>query len=381
MFLAASQIPDMINMAGGLPESSVYPREELAALAEQAITKHPGDALDYGPIEGLTVLRELIASRFSKKNLPLNKDNVLITTGGMQGLDLIGKALLDEGDTIACQSPAYLGALDAWRPRQPVYRPFFPEEAGFNPRKALAGTKFAYTVPNFSNPSGKLIDSKTRHDLVTAAKETATWLIEDDPYGTLYYDHPPLERMLSLSGSEEKDSYNGPVIYLGTLSKELAPGFRIGWAIADSEMIASLTVTKQGSDMCSSGLTQRIAYDALKKGLDRQTLPKILDIYRSRRDQLCNAMDEHLSEWFQWQVPVGGMFVWAVAKNPNLNTDQLLEFAMEAKVCVTPSSVFDPEGKNTQAIRINFTRNPEEKLIEGVRRIASACKAMSETSI
>ncbi len=381
MFLAANQIPDMINMAGGLPESSIYPQSELADLAKQAITKYPGDSLDYGPIEGLTALRELIALRFSSENLPLNKDNVLITTGGMQGLDLVGKALLDEDDIVACQSPAYLGALDAWRPRQPIYRPFFPEEPGFNPTEALTGAKFAYTVPNFSNPSGKLIDSKTRRSLVAAAKEIGTWLIEDDPYGTLYYDHPPLERMISLSGSAEENNYSGPIIYLGTLSKELAPGFRVGWAIADKEMIASLTVTKQGSDMCSSGLTQRIAYDALTNELDRQTLPKILDIYRGRRDQLCKAMEDHLSDWFHWEVPVGGMFVWAVAKKPNFNTDQLLKYAMQEKVCVTPSSVFDPEGNNARAIRINFTRNPEEKLIEGVRRIALACRAMTKETI
>ncbi|MBX2884293.1 MAG: PLP-dependent aminotransferase family protein, partial [Granulosicoccus sp.] len=202
MFLAASQIPDMINMAGGLPESSVYPTEDLARIAQDAIADHPGDALDYGPIEGLPALRQLIADRFSNDDLNLTMENVLVTSGGMQGLDLIGKALLDQDDVIACQSPSYLGALDAWRPRQPQYRPFYPEAMDFNGFQSLEGAKFAYTVPNFSNPTGKLIDTATRQSLAEASEQTGTWLVEDDPYGTLYYDSKPLPRILSLSADD-----------------------------------------------------------------------------------------------------------------------------------------------------------------------------------
>lgn len=377
MFLAAGRIPDMINMAGGLPEPSTYPVADIAALARRAVEEHPGDALNYPPIDGLPELRAVIARRFSSPQLRLGPENVLITTGGMQGLDLIGKVLLDEGALIAAQTPAYLGALDAWRPRNPSYREIFTDDPALDAGAALDGAQFAYTVPNFSNPTGHLVGLDLRRALVEAARRTGTWLVEDDPYGALYYDGNPLPRMLDLSAETGSGPYDGPVIYLGTLSKEVAPGLRVGWVIAAPEMIAALTVAKQGSDMCTSGLSQRIALDALEAGLTDRILPQILDTYRTRRDALCEAMDEHLVPWFTWEKPVGGMFVWAVARDSALDTDALLERAMEAKVCISPSSVFYPAGGRRHAIRINFTLNPPERLREGVRRLAVAVEAMA----
>ena len=374
MFLSAGNGADMVNMAGGLPDPSVYPVEELSEIARDAVAKHPTDALNYSPIEGLPALRDAIARRFSDANLKLTRDNVLITTAGLQGLDLLGKVLIDEGGLIAAHSPTYLGAIDAWRARMPSYRPFNPDSNSFDARAALEGAQFAYTVPNFSNPSGKLVDLERRRALVEAAHETGTWLVEDDPYGALYYDGDPLPRLISLSGAMAggKEPYDGPVVYMGTLSKELAPGLRIGWLIAAPELIEALTMAKQGSDMCSSGLTQRVALDAFAARLPERILPNILNLYRGRRDALCQAMEEHLSSWFDWEKPVGGMFVWAVARDPDFDTDRLLKVALAEGVCVTPSSVFDVEGRDRRAIRINFTLNPPERLAEGARRLARA---------
>jgi 2-aminoadipate transaminase len=170
--------------------------------------------------------------------------------------------------------------------------------------------------------------------------------------------------------------YDGPVLYMGTLSKEIAPGLRIGWVIAAPEMIEALTLAKQGSDMCTSGVTQRIALGALEAGLIEAIQPMIVELYRNRRDALCAAMAEQLGDTFQWEVPTGGMFVWAVACDPALDTDVLLKRAMEVGVCISPSSVFDATGENRRAIRINFTRNEPEKLREGVKRLAKAVRAM-----
>ncbi|MDB5522327.1 MAG: aminotransferase [Rhizobium sp.] len=378
MFLAAGGIPGMINIAGGLPEPETYPVSELAEIAARAVSEHPRDALNYSPIEGLPDLRDRIAKRYSTASLHLTRQNVIITSGGMQGLDLIGKVLLDQGGLIAAQSPTYLGALDAWRPRLPRFRRIYPDRQDFDAVEALAGAQFGYTVPNFSNPTGRLIGLARRQELVDASHRTGVWLIEDDPYGTLFYDGEPLPRMIALSGSSLASSgspYDGPLIYMGTLSKELAPGFRIGWVIAAPEMIQALTIAKQGSDMCTSGLNMRIALDALDCGLPERALPRILDTYRSRRDALCEAMSEHLTEWFEWEKPVGGMFVWAVARDPRFDTDKLLQEALRAGVCFTPSSVFDPEGTTRQAVRINFTLNASDKLAEGVKRLATATKA------
>lgn len=376
-FLAAGRIPGLINMAGGLPAPETYPAAEVAEIASRAIKEHPGDTLGYGPIEGLPELRDALAQRFSTGDLKLSRDNVLVTTSGMQGLDLIGKVLLEEGGIIAGQFPTYLGALDAWRPRLPKFRNLVLEESNLDPVALFTGAQFAYTVPNFSNPTGKLVGLGVREALVVAAHRTGTWLVEDDPYGGLHYDAAPLPRLIELSARvHSRAPYDGPVLYMGTLSKEIAPGLRIGWIIAAPEMIEALTLAKQGSDMCTSGVTQRIALGALEARLIEQIQPAVIDLYRARRDALCAAMAEHLPAWFQWEVPTGGMFVWAVARDPALDTDVLLKRAMEAGVCVTPSSVFDAAGENRRAIRINFTRNGPEKLREGVRRLATAVQAM-----
>jgi 2-aminoadipate transaminase len=302
---------------------------------------------------------------------------VLVTSGGMQGLDLIGKVLLEEGGLIAGQFPTYLGALDAWRPRNPTFRKMVLEANDFEPLAALDGAQFAYAVPNFSNPTGKLVGVGLRQALVDAAHRSGTWLVEDDPYGTLHYDGPPLPRLIKLCArSHPAAPYQGPVVYMGTLSKEIAPGLRIGWVIAAPEMIEALTMAKQGSDMCTSGVTQRIAIAALEAGLIERIQPAILDIYRRRRDALCAALAAHLSHWFSWETPVGGMFVWAVAKDASFDTDRLLPHAMAAGACIAPSSVFDASGENRRAIRINFTFNAEDRLEEGVRRLAKAIEAM-----
>ncbi|PTX54065.1 2-aminoadipate transaminase [Litoreibacter ponti] len=372
MFLAAGQIPGLINLAGGLPDPQLYPARALADLAHAALTETPQDALNYAPIEGYGALRDALATRYETDKLKLTRENVLITSGGIQGLELIGKVLLNEGGAIATQTPTYLGALDAWRPRRPTYRPMRPDANDFDPAVALRGCQFGYTVPNFSNPTGKLVPTNVRAALVEAAQSTGTWLVEDDPYGALYYDETPLPRMIELAG--DGAPYDGPVIYLGSLSKELAPGLRIGWVIAAPEMIAKLTLAKQGSDMSTSGLSQVLTLRTFETGLDARVLPDILTLYAARRDALCAAMETHLTPWFDWEKPVGGMFVWAVARNPDFNTDDLLQAALRAKTCVSPSSVFDPLGEDRRAIRINFTLNSEPQLAEGIRRLAVACQ-------
>ncbi|WP_233253300.1 aminotransferase-like domain-containing protein [Paracoccus binzhouensis] len=379
VFLAAGQIPDLINLGGGLPEPSLWPVEELADLAAEVIRSHPAEALGYGPIPGLPALRDLIAARCATPALRLTRDNVLITTGGMQALELVGKVLLQPGGTIAAQSPAYLGALDAWRPRAPRYRPMRIERNDHDPHAAMQGAQFAYTVPNFSNPSGRLVSLPERQALVAAAHATGTWLVEDDPYGVLYYEGEPLPRLLDLSAAGHAGSgdgpYDGPVVYMGSLSKELTPGLRIGWVIAAPEMIAALAAAKQGSDMCTSGLSQMLALRALQGGMTERIRPAILSLYRARRDALCAAMREHLAGDLDWQVPVGGMFVWATARDPRLDTDRLLHEGLAQGVCISPSSVFDPEGQDRRSLRINFTLNPPEALEEGCRRLARAIRA------
>jgi len=376
-FLAAARIPDMINLAGGLPAPQTYPANELAEIARSAVLEHPGDTLGYSPIEGLPELRDALAEQFSTPALRLTRANVLVTTSGMQGLDLLGKVLLDPGDVAATQFPTYLGALDAWRPHQPVYRNIHLDRAEAPGIADLAGAKFAYTVPNFSNPTGRLVPLETRRALVAAAHATGTWLIEDDPYGGLLFDGSPLPRLIDLSAeaNPSDEPYRGPVIYMGTVSKQISPGLRVGWIVAAPEMIEALSLAKQGSDLCTSGLTQRVTLGALRSGLVARLEPQLRTLYRARRDALCAALSDHLSDLFTWDVPVGGMFVWIIARDPACNTDELLHDAMRAGVCISPSSVFDAQGQFRRAVRLNFTLNTPETLREGVRRLAVACQA------
>ncbi|MEO1142501.1 MAG: PLP-dependent aminotransferase family protein, partial [Pseudomonadota bacterium] len=270
----------------------------------------------------------------------------------------------------------------AWRPRQPKLRNMDLQTGDFDPFEDMAGAKFAYTVPNFSNPTGKLIGEDIRKQLVEASTETGAWLLEDDPYGSLNYEGPLPPSALDISSrSQTAELYDGQVVYLGTMSKLASPGLRIGWAIAAPEMIEALTLTKQGSDMCTSGITQRIALEVLKSGIIEENQPKVVELYKNRRDALCAAMKEHLSEWFEWEIPEGGMFVWAKARDPRINTDRLFKIAIEEKVCISPSSVFDAHGKYNQGIRTNFTLNNEDNLHEAVRRLAKATQRLLKEAV
>ena len=372
-FLAAGDIPKLINLAGGLPATELLPADQLAEFAQQVIRENPVDSLGYSPIEGLTDLRVALADRLSTSQLLLRKENILVTTSGMQALDLIGKVLLNEGELIASQFPTYLGALDAWRPRQPRIRNMHLDADNFAPLPAFEGAKFAYTVPNFSNPTGKQVSEPVRQSLVDAAHATGTWLVEDDPYGTLLYDGQLAPRLVDFSAKlNPSETYDGPVIYMGTVSKQIAPGLRIGWIVAAPKLIEKLTLAKQGSDMCTSGLNQRIVLRSIESGLIESLQAKAIVLYRERRNAMCEALTAHLSDWFEWDIPVGGMFVWIRARDNKLNTDDLLKYAMQCAVCVSPSSVFDASGNNRQALRLNFTLNSPSTIVEGVRRLAKA---------
>jgi 2-aminoadipate transaminase len=367
---------DFISMAGGLPAAEFYPTAAISEAAERAMTRWGSTAVEYGPIEGFPALRQHIAERISREaGRAFTVDNVLLTVGAMQGLELLGKVLVDAGDRIVAQFPTYVGALDAWRPRQPVYQPLdWSVETGTS-IEAIAGAKFVYTVPNYSNPTGVLVPIAARQALLEKVMKAGTWLIEDDPYLPLQYDGETGPSLLALHGRiREHGPYDGPVIYLGTLSKSIVPGLRVGWTIASRDMIQAMVLAKQSSDLSSSMLTQAIALELLESGREEAHVPSIVQHYRERRDALCTAATAELSEWFEWDTPPGGMFVWMRARRPAIDTDSLYGFALAEKVAFVPGSVFDPAARLRSAMRVNFTRNRPEVLQEGVRRLAAATK-------
>jgi 2-aminoadipate transaminase len=371
-FLSFGGRSDLISLAGGLPAAEFYPIAEIKAAAQSALSKYGAATLEYGPVEGLPALRALIARRISAETGGVfNSSNVLLTSGAMQGLDLVGKVLIDEGDTIMAQSPTYLGALDAWRPRKPIYKPL--DWTGQNVDE-LRSCKFVYTVPNYSNPTGVLVSQACRKTLLDNILESGTWLVEDDPYHPLQLDGSSGPTILEHDAAQRQGAYNGPVIYLGTVSKSLVPGLRVGWVIADETMIQSLALAKMSTDLSSSMLTQAIACELLEAGFDTAHAQTIVPVYRERRDALCSEAALRLSSWFEWEIPVGGMFVWLRSKGRAIDTNELYRFALEENVAFVPSSVFDFAGGDCFGMRLNFTRNPPALLREGIERLEHAVR-------
>lgn len=378
-FLAAAGQPGFISLAGGLPAPELYPIDAVRVATDRALDRWGSAALEYGPIEGFPALRAAIAERISAATGgSFRSENVLLTTGAMQGLDLLGKALVDPGDLIIAQFPTYLGALDAWRPRVPRYEHLNWDPAQPNPDASLRAAKFVYAVPNFSNPTGVLVPRDQRAALLERVTRAGTWLVEDDPYLVLQLDGPVGPGLLGLDVAGRAAGpgpYDGPVVYLGTLSKSIAPGLRVGWAIAEPEMIRMLTLAKQCSDLSSSMFTHAVALELLEAHVEDAHVPLILACYRERRDALYELAIRELGEWFEMDRPSGGMFLWLRARDPGFDTDALYRRALTEGVAFVPSSVFDPEGALHTAMRLNFTRNGPGPMAEGVRRLARAIRA------
>jgi 2-aminoadipate transaminase len=372
-FLAYGGRADVVSLAGGLPAAELYPVEAIQSAAHRALERHGSAALEYGSIEGLPALRQLIAARAAAETGGVfTAANVLLTTGSMQGLDLIGKTLIDADDLVVAQSPTYLGALDGWRPRGPSYHKldWDARDAGFD--DVLAKAKFVYAVPNYSNPTGVLVSQDRRAALLNRVLRAGTWLVEDDPYHSIQLDGPPGQSILGHYAARNNGPYDGPVIYLGTLSKSLVPGLRVGWIIAEPGMIQNLAMAKQASDLSSSMFTQAVALELLERDFDHHHAKAIVPCYRERRDALCDEASLRLRNWFEWDVPVGGMFVWMRNRDRTIDTDELYEFAVEEKVAFVPSSAFDFTGNDRFAMRVNFTRSAPDVIREGVRRLERA---------
>jgi 2-aminoadipate transaminase len=376
-FLAAAGQPGFVSLAGGLPAADLYPVEAVAAASARALDRWGGTALEYGPVEGFPALRAAIAERMSRATGgSFRTENVLLTTGAMQGLDLLGKVLLDSGDLVVAQFPTYLGALDTWRTRTPRYERLSWDPAQPNADTTLRRAKFVYAVPNFSNPTGVLVPQDQRAALLERVTRAGTWLVEDDPYLALQLDGPAGPGLLDLDvAARGSGPYDGPVVYLGTLSKSIAPGLRIGWAVAGPEMIRMLALAKQCSDLSSSMYTHAVALELLDAHVEEAHVPAIVACYRERRDAMYEVALAELGAWFLVDRPSGGMFLWAEARHPGMDTDALYRRALAEGVAFVPSSVFDPDGMLRTAMRLNFTRNSPDVMAEGVRRLARAIRA------
>lgn len=377
-FLRLSTRTDIVSLAGGLPAKELYPIEAVRDASQRALDNFGSNALEYGPSEGLFELRLAIAERMSRATDRgcFTVENVLLTTGAMQALDLLGKILIGRPEeVIVAQFPTYLGALDAWRPRRPAYRSLDWNADQATLVDAFKGAKFVYSVPNYSNPTGELVSTERRKTLLAAVREANQWLIEDDPYEPLQLDGPSGPSLLQLDVQDRSKNtpYDGPVLYLGTLSKSLVPGLRVGWAVGCPAIIRQLALAKSSADLSSSAFAQTVAYELLRANVEKEHVPKIKAAYTERRDGMLRTLESHLSHYFEWNRPPGGMFCWVRAKpETGIDTDELYDYAVEAGVAFVPSSVFDPKGALRSAMRLNFSRNKPEMIEEGLKRLARA---------
>jgi 2-aminoadipate transaminase len=375
--MALTERDDVISLAGGLPDTSTFPPDSYAALMRQVATESCARALQYAPTEGLEVVKRCILDVMGAEGMHgIDVDEILVTTGGQQVIDLVCKTLIDPGDVIVAEAPTYPGAVptfcayqadvvqvemdrDGMRVDQMEATLDRLEEEGRRP-------KFIYTVPTFQNPAGVTMSLPRRERLVRIAQERELLVLEDNPYGLLRYEGEPVPTLRALDGGEF-------VIYLGTFSKILSPGIRLGWAVAPRPVLAKMNIGKQAADLCSSSMTQHFVAAYFDSGHWQEYVRSLAEIYRRRRDTMLDALAEHLPPEAEWTHPSGGLFVWATLPD-YIDTTDLLARALQEHVAFVPGRAAFLDGRGGSSMRLNFSGVSEDDIREGVRRVGKVVR-------
>ena len=380
--LKLTEKPDIISFAGGLPAPDVFPVEEFAAACNRVLHEQGAQALQYGTTEGYWPLREMIARHTGRYGISITPDNVMITSGSQQALDLIGKVFINRGDRVLVEEPTYLGALQAWNAYGAEYVTVPMDEDGMIPEALEAalrsGPKFIYVLPNFQNPTGVTLSYERRIKLIDLADRYGVPIIEDDPYGQLRYEGEHIKSVVALDNEFRKNGdsgYRGNVIYLSTFSKTLAPGIRLAWVVAPPDVIRKLVQAKQGADLHTSTFNQVVAYEVAHGGfLDRHILT-IRNVYGERRNLMLDAMDEFFPREVSWTKPKGGLFLWGIMPE-KLNSADVLKRAIEQNVAFVPGAPFYATGGGSNTMRINFSFATPEKMLAGIERLGKVLREM-----
>jgi 2-aminoadipate transaminase len=378
--MAITERPDVISLAGGLPDTSTFPAESLAALLSKLAATDAARALQYAPTEGMAAVGEAIASVMAAEGTEVDPADVLVTTGGQQVIDLVCKTLIDPGDVIVAEAPTYPGAVPAFSAYQADVVQIAMDDEGMRvdeleetlDRLEREGRrpKFIYTIPNFQNPAGVTLSLPRRRRLVQVAHERELLVLEDNPYGLLRYEGDPLPTLRSLDGGEF-------VIYLGTFSKILSPGIRLGWAAAPGPVLEKMNQGKQGTDLCSSSLSQLFVAQYFGDGDWQGYVGSLCDLYRRRRDTMLDALAEHLPREASWTRPQGGLFIWATLPD-YIDTTDLLALGLSRNVAFVPGRAAYLDGRGGSSMRLNFSGVSEDAIREGVRRIGEVVREQVE---
>jgi 2-aminoadipate transaminase len=378
--MALTERGDIISLAGGLPDTKSFPAESFAAIMSRVAIDSCARSLQYGPTEGLTTLKRCIAEVMAEEGTEIDPEEVLVTTGGQQVIDLVCKTLVDPGDVVVAEAPTYPGAVPTLCSYQAHVIQIGLDDDGMRIdelertldalEREGRRPKFIYTVPTFQNPAGTTMSLPRRRRLVAVARERELLVLEDNPYGLLRYEGEPLPTLYSLDGGDF-------VIYLGTFSKILSPGVRLGWSIGPRPVLEKMNVGKQATDLCSSSLTQLfvVAYFASWRWQDY--VRSLKEIYRRRRDVMLDALAEYLGPESHWTHPQGGLFIW-VTLPEYIDTTDLLALALDEHVAFVPGRAAFLDGRGSNSMRLNFSGVGEADIREGVRRIGEVVREQIE---
>jgi 2-aminoadipate transaminase len=373
--MALTERDDVISLAGGLPDTSTFPPDSYAALMGTVASESCARALQYGPTEGLARLKDCVASVMQAEGMLIDPDDVLVTTGAQQVIDLVCKTLLDPGDVVVAEAPTYPGAIPTFSAYQADVVQITIDREGMRvdemqdtlDQLEAAGRrpKFIYTVPNFHNPAGVTMSLERRRRLVQIAAERELLVLEDNPYGLLRYEGEPLPTLYSLDHEF--------VIYAGTFSKILSPGVRLGWAVAPPPILAKMQLGKQAADLCSSSISQYFVSAYFEAGPWDDYVRSLLEIYRRRRDVMLDSLAEHFPREAEWTHPQGGLFIWASMPD-YIDTTDLLARALQEQVAFVPGRAAYMDGRGGASMRLNFSGVGEDGIREGIRRIGEVVR-------
>lgn len=378
--LKLTEQPDIISFGGGLPAPDVFPVEEFNAACDRVLRNHGAMALQYSTTEGYLPLREMIARHSARYGIKITPENVLITSGSQQALDLLGKIFIDPGDRILVESPTYLAAIQAWNAYGAEFISVPMDADGMNTdylEEALrAGPKFIYVLPNFQNPTGVTLSLERRRKLIELADRYGVPIVEDDPYGQLRYEGDHLPSIVVLDSQYRDDTtpcYRGNVIYLSTFSKTLAPGIRLGWVVAPPEVISKLVQAKQGADLHTATFNQLVAFEVAHGGFLDRHIHTIRDVYGKRRDLMMAAMEREFPSEVSWTHPQGGLFLWGTLP-AYMDAKDLLKTCLDRKVAFVPGEAFHPTGGGKNTMRINFSNATHAEIEEGILRLGTSIR-------
>jgi 2-aminoadipate transaminase len=375
--------PGIISLAGGFPDTRAFGGEALKEIAG-AVAGDSARALQYGPTGGLEEIKDIIVDVMAAENTRAHQEDIFLTTGAQQGLDLIGRVFLDEGDGVVCEAPTYVGALNAFSSYRPRILHVPMDRFGMdvtataetiqNAKKKNVPVKFIYTVPNFQNPAGVTLSGERRRQLLELAREHDVIIVEDNPYGVLRFDGeaPP-----TISSMEQEAGELERVVYLGTFSKIFAPGVRLGWVHAQQGILHKVNVGKQAADLCSSNLSQMLIVAYFKSGEWQNYVRRLVKVYRERRDAMLDALAEFMPKEVYWTHPEGGFFVW-VTMPEYIDATAMLPQAIQRNVAYVPGEGFYANGEGKSCMRLNFSFVEPDKIRRGIERLSEVIKERME---